>query len=83
VLGVAVEETSSRCFIMMDYLYGSLDKLVYNQDNRAKLTDSDYIRYARQIAAGMAHIASQGIVHRDLACRNSTPMFIKLLLSEA
>jgi len=36
-----------------------LDKIVYNPDNHAQLTDEEMIKFARDIAQGMAHLASR------------------------
>lgn len=41
------------------------------QPNRpTKLSRHDLISMAHDVAAGMAYVATKGIVHRDLACRN-------------
>jgi len=48
----------------MEMCYGSLDKIVFNAENRQKLTLSEIYRYARGICAGMDHISKENIVHR-------------------
>lgn len=56
----------------MEYLAGSLDKVIYNCEARKRITTEDIRRWARQIAAGMSHVSKENIVHRDLAARNGT-----------
>jgi len=54
----------------MEFCYGSLEKIVFSKSAREKLTDQDLLKYATGIAAGLSHIAKEGLVHRDCACRN-------------
>jgi RIO-like serine/threonine protein kinase len=70
VLGISIVTETHTCYILMDIMYGSLDKLVYNPENRAKLDSDALTKFARGIAAGMAHLSTEGIIHRDLAVRN-------------
>lgn len=47
---------------------GSLDKIVYN--HMLELPANLLIGIARDIAAGIYHLHSERIIHRDIACRN-------------
>eukprot|EP01122_Echinamoeba_exundans_P009502 TRINITY_DN3388_c0_g2_i1.p1 TRINITY_DN3388_c0_g2~~TRINITY_DN3388_c0_g2_i1.p1 ORF type:complete len:1268 (+),score=125.86 TRINITY_DN3388_c0_g2_i1:130-3933(+) len=59
----------SNLSLVMEYLPGgSLLDLVENES--VTITETEIWKFARGIASGMESLASQQIVHRDLACRN-------------
>jgi serine/threonine protein kinase/tetratricopeptide (TPR) repeat protein len=69
---VAVREfgidSQNRPYLVMEYLQGiSLDKLIGSGITSNSLI---YLRFASQIAQGMAHAHEQNIVHRDLKASN-------------
>jgi serine/threonine protein kinase len=43
------------------------------------LKDEDLLSFARQISIGMSYLASENVVHRDLACRNVLVGYGKIL----
>src|SRR5262245_36696094 len=62
-----VGEDAGRSFIVMEFVDGkSLDALI----PKGGLSPDKALRYARDIAAGMAHAHDRGIVHRDLKPAN-------------
>jgi len=66
-IGIHKAEDKSL-YIVMEYLpLGSLNKLLMKP---TKLSTTDLIAMASQAAAGMVHLSSQNIIHRDLALRN-------------
>ena len=40
------------------------------QDSESSIDGNEFLCFASQIACGMAHLESVGIIHRDLAARN-------------
>ncbi|XP_062508882.1 uncharacterized protein LOC134185101 isoform X2 [Corticium candelabrum] len=52
-----------------DVFTGKCDKAVLPAAT-SSLSFQDLITFAKQIALGMHHLGSKGVVHRDLACRN-------------
>lgn len=77
LLGVVF--TSKPCLVILEFIeHGDL-KVLFDialpkkPDGLDPLfipNSSEFIVLIAQIAAGMAHIASKNVVHRDLACRN-------------
>jgi len=64
-LGVCIEPT--LC-IITEYLEGgSLRDLLTNNLN---IDHKTIVRIARSVAAGVLHLHKEGLIHRDLACRN-------------
>jgi len=51
--------------VVVDLLF--TDRIMFNAENRAKLTSKDLVRYATGICKGLNHISKEGIVHRDIA----------------
>jgi len=47
---------------------GSLDKYLYNPDN--KISVEQMLKFCRQITFGLRHLHKSNIIHRDLAARN-------------
>jgi predicted Ser/Thr protein kinase len=70
IYGVSVVSETSMCYIIMERLYGSFDKILFNPASHSQLKDTDMIEFARGICSGMDHVSNHGIVHRDLASRN-------------
>ncbi|XP_053614576.1 tyrosine-protein kinase hopscotch [Plodia interpunctella] len=71
ILGYSLDHSSSEpsVFIVMEYLEeSSLNN--YLKFQREKLHIWHLLKYATDIATGMEYVASQKIVHRDLATRN-------------
>eukprot|EP01119_Soliformovum_irregulare_P005868 TRINITY_DN1760_c0_g1_i2.p1 TRINITY_DN1760_c0_g1~~TRINITY_DN1760_c0_g1_i2.p1 ORF type:complete len:862 (-),score=148.81 TRINITY_DN1760_c0_g1_i2:78-2663(-) len=58
----------ARPFCIVTELLSSGDLLAVVED--MPLTLSRKLSYMHDIARGMCHLADQGIIHRDLACRN-------------
>mmetsp|Transcript_14194 Transcript_14194/g.19714 ORF Transcript_14194/g.19714 Transcript_14194/m.19714 type:complete len:1525 (+) Transcript_14194:149-4723(+) len=55
------------CFLTAFCALGSLDKLHKTQ----RMNEAKRFRHiARDVTRGLAHLHKQGIIHRDLACRN-------------
>ena len=62
-----IDEAEGICFIAMEFVQGkTLDRLVA----RRGLCLSEALKYAMQMAAGLAKAHSAGIVHRDLKPTN-------------
>jgi len=60
---------SGEYFLVTEFMNrGSLDQMIIK--NKDSITQLDLLAMAKQAAAGMAYLESQGIVHRDLALRN-------------
>lgn len=63
------ETDNGQKYIVMEYLpLGSLDLVI--RRNKYSLTVDHLVNMAKQAAAGMNELASQNIIHRDLALRN-------------
>nr|ANP44415.1 epidermal growth factor receptor Smed-egfr-3 [Schmidtea mediterranea] len=56
------------CLVSTYAQHGSLDK--YLQQNSKKISSHSMLKWAKQIADGMAYLNKRGIIHRDLAARN-------------
>jgi serine/threonine protein kinase len=61
-------ETEGRPYLVLEYLSGGTleDRL----DSKKPLGDQESERIAREVAAGLAHAHSHGVVHRDLKPSN-------------
>eukprot|EP00053_Salpingoeca_punica_P014733 m.134071 g.134071 ORF g.134071 m.134071 type:complete len:756 (+) comp16527_c0_seq2:243-2510(+) len=70
LLGVAVQQRP--WLVVLEFIkYGDLrDVLQTCAEKRIKLSLAEQLRYATQICAGMAFLASKGFIHMDLAARN-------------
>lgn len=71
--GYVMDETS-QCMIMEYVPYGDLKHYLQNmrkeKDSESSIDGNEFLCFASQIACGMAHLESVGIIHRDLAARN-------------
>lgn len=57
-----------KVYIILEYAsLGSIRQLYLA---KGKLRESESLRYAKQIAAGLQHLHSLGIAHRDIKCAN-------------
>jgi len=67
-LGVHISQNGDK-YIVMEFLsLGALNTLLRKEDNNS--TTADLVGMARQAAAGMVHLESSKIVHRDVSLRN-------------
>jgi hypothetical protein len=58
VLGISIVEETSTCYLVMELMHKSLDKVVFAAER--DLSDQKMLRLAAGIAAGMNHIARYG-----------------------
>lgn len=76
VLGISTDKNS--IFVVMEFCdRGSLDKLMEKQ----KLTIEEKLHILHTVAAGIAHLHRERVVHRDIAARNiliSSPLKAKV-----
>jgi len=67
-IGIYVSQTGEK-YIVMEYLpLGSLNNVLVKEKNNLQIVD--LVGMAKQAAAGMLHLESSHIIHRDLALRN-------------
>jgi len=67
-LGVHISPNGDK-YIVMEFLsLGALNALLRKEENKS--TTVDLVGMARQAAAGMVHLESSKIVHRDVSLRN-------------
>ncbi|CTQ86582.1 Protein kinase domain-containing protein [Caenorhabditis elegans] len=63
-----------QCMIMEYVPYGDLKHYLQNmrkeKDSDSAIDSKEFLSFTNQIACGMAHLESVGIIHRDLAARN-------------
>uniref|UniRef100_A0A8R1ELY2 Protein kinase domain-containing protein n=1 Tax=Caenorhabditis japonica TaxID=281687 RepID=A0A8R1ELY2_CAEJA len=63
-----------QCMIMEYVPYGDLKHYLQNmrkeKDSESSIDSAEFFTFAGQVACGMAHLESVGIIHRDLAARN-------------
>uniref|UniRef100_A0A1I7T3C6 Protein kinase domain-containing protein n=1 Tax=Caenorhabditis tropicalis TaxID=1561998 RepID=A0A1I7T3C6_9PELO len=63
-----------QCMIMEYVPYGDLKHYLQNmrkeKDSDSSIDANEFLSFAGQVACGMAHLESVGIIHRDLAARN-------------
>ncbi|KAL6045682.1 Tyrosine-protein kinase abl1 [Balamuthia mandrillaris] len=71
LLGVCTEEHKPFCLVTEYLPEGNLRSFLRSKKGKQAMKDKKtFLRMAREIAAGMNHLHSEGITHRDLACRN-------------
>ena len=58
----------NEVWLAMELLDGSLDTFLHN--TQYEIPFETQIKILRDAANGMEHVAREGFVHRDLACRN-------------
>lgn len=64
-----MEPTTNLKFIVMEHMDGgSLHDLLFK--DRVRLTRTEAIRVALDVAKGMQHLHSKSIIHRDLKSAN-------------
>lgn len=66
ILGVCI--TDEDIYIVMNLMYTSLDKLLYDSTN--VIEPKDIYKIVKGVVAGMVHLENENICHRDLAARN-------------
>jgi serine/threonine protein kinase len=62
------QELRNYSMVMEFVPNGSLDRLL--ADPTRQISDEERFNWIRGIAAGLAHLASKNIIHRDIATRN-------------
>ncbi|KAL6047159.1 ptk6 protein tyrosine kinase [Balamuthia mandrillaris] len=71
LMGVCIEPGRPYCLITEFLPQGNLRRFLRSKPGKAELKNSKtFIRMAKEIAAAMNHLHSEGITHRDLAARN-------------
>mmetsp|Transcript_19006 Transcript_19006/g.31521 ORF Transcript_19006/g.31521 Transcript_19006/m.31521 type:complete len:500 (-) Transcript_19006:117-1616(-) len=72
-------QTSSQLHMVLEYAsLGNLTEYANDNDHHRMLTRTTKIRFVRHVTTALAHLASQGIAHRDvktenvLICRDSS-----------
>ena len=63
-------EAGGRPYMVLEYLPGGTLEELLAAGNRKPLSDEDALRIAGEVAAGLAHAHSRGVVHRDLKPAN-------------
>src|SRR5438067_11217518 len=63
-------EAGGRPYMVLEYLPGGTLEERLAPGNRKPLSDEDALRIAGEVAAGLAHAHSRGVVHRDLKPAN-------------
>ena len=66
--GMVLANKQNEVWLAMELLDGRLDKFLH--DNQYEIPLDTQIKILLDAANGMEHVARQGFVHRDLACRN-------------
>ncbi|KAL6073324.1 Tyrosine-protein kinase [Balamuthia mandrillaris] len=72
LMGVCTEEHHPFCLVTEYLPEGNLRSFLRSDKGQQAFKEDEktFLRMAREIAAGMNHLHSEGITHRDLACRN-------------
>ncbi|XP_022099343.1 hepatocyte growth factor receptor-like isoform X2 [Acanthaster planci] len=68
LIGVCINSNNMPLVVLPFMKHG--DVLTYIRDPKNELTARDLLEFCRQVAEGMAYLASQKFIHRDLASRN-------------
>ena len=66
--GMVLANEKNEVWLAMELLDGGLDKFLH--DKQFEIPFETQIKILLDAANGMEHVARQGFVHRDLACRN-------------
>ena len=66
--GMVLANEKNEVWLAMELLDGSLDTFLHN--TQYEIPFETQIKILRDAANGMEHVAREGFVHRDLACRN-------------
>ena len=66
--GMVLANAKNEVWLAMELLDGRLDTFLH--DNQYEIPFDTQIKILLDAANGMEHVARQGFVHRDLACRN-------------
>ena len=66
--GMVLANEKNEVWLAMELLDGGLDKFLH--DDQYEIPFETQIKILFDVANGMEHVAREGFVHRDLACRN-------------
>lgn len=70
-IGMVIDEEEGKLYTVTSYYpKGSMHDMLIKNRASNPTTHQDLVRMARDAAAGILHLHSEGVVHRDIAMRN-------------